>query len=982
MNVDIEVGSVTNGFRLEEVFELKEYRSLGLNFIHEKTGLKLFHIYNDDKENTFSFSFNTPVTNSSGVPHIVEHSVLSGSRNYDLKDPFQAMMSGSVNTFLNAYTFPDKTSYPASSILEKDFFNLMSVYGDAVFFPKMKKETFLQEGWRYEVSDNGELNYSGIVYNEMKGVYSSHESIVADMSVRALFENGTYSHDSGGDPLSIPSLTYEEFVEYHKKWYHPSNCYIYLYGDIKTKKTLEFLDREFLNSFDKQPIDGIVRYEDNWSEPRSFHKFTPCNEEKERGADLLISWKLFDMSTPEEALALEVLNKILLGSSAAPLHKALVDKDLWDDLSSASGLENELCNLVYTVGVRGASSDSFSEFSDTVFYTLETLVKEGIDRDIIEGALRSIEFRNREIQGSFGLRLMRKVIRGWLHGYSPVTTLEFEKWMSKVRKSAQGGGYFEGLISKYLLKNSHRADIVVEPSTKEKEREESQISNSLEAVNKKFTESDIKRIKAENQELLKYQSSPDSKEALNSLPRLTRSDIPSEILKIDTKKVDFLGYDLYKTDLYTNGIIYFGVGFNMEYLDKFFFEYLLIFTRMLTQAGFKGVPYDEVSKKVSLILGGLGASMETSNTLKDGKPNFYIENLYIRGKVLKHSIKEAMELIINFLTRVDFHDHDRLKSVITELRNDLKASLVPNGSSYAGLRSARKFSLASCREESWYGVTQAQFLDDLVERFDYEGALEEVSTILDSIKRELITKDGLFFHCSSDKSYEKELKECFESVIQNLPEGSSHLHPVEHYDLDSSIEGLVGNSKVSYTGVTIKAAYLGTKEYAAGLILCHILKTGYLWENVRMKGGAYGVFVSPAGLDGSLTFGSYRDPNIYSTIKHFKDSLEWIAAGHISQKDIDLALVSVIGKELKPLTPVEKSIIGMRRELIGISDTLRKDKREYLMSITKEDLMDYAAVLLHNFDDSSTVVLSSQEALVEASKDLPGLDEYLVTLPS
>ncbi len=980
--IDIKIGTVINGFKLLEITDLKEYRSLGLDFIHEKTGFKLFHIYNEDKENTFSFSFNTPIESSNGVPHIIEHSVLSGSEKYDLKDPFQAMMTGSVNTFLNAYTFPDKTSYPASSILEKDFFNLMSVYGDAVFFPRLEKETFLQEGWRVEVDEKGGLSYSGIVYNEMKGVYSSHESIVADMSIRALFSNGVYSHDSGGEPASIPSLSYDEFLNYHKRWYHPSNCYFYLYGDIPTEKTLKYLDENILHRFSRSELSGVVKEDDQWDKPKDFHKYTSALEKKENASDLLMSWKLFDMSSPVDALALEVLNRILLGSSAAPLHKALVDSDLWDALSTASGLENELCNFVYTVGVRGASPDKIEKFRELVFNTLNSLIENGIDEDLIEGALRTIEFKNREIQGSFGLRLMRKVIRGWLHGFSPLSTLEFEKWMLIVRENSSNKGYFENLIKKYLVDNAHRADIVVEPSPEEANREKEEIENSLKELGKRLTSADIENIKKENRELLEYQNRPDSKEAVESLPRLTKKDIPSEVTHIDTTKEDLHGYDFYKTNLYTNGIVYFGIGFNMEYVDKFFFEYLLIFTRMLTQAGFKGVPYDEVSKKVSLTLGGLGASMETSNTLKDGKPNLYIENFYIRGKFLEHQIEEGVGLALEFLTNVDFHDHNRLKSVVTELRNDLKSSLVSNGSSYAALRSARKFSLSSCREESWYGVTQAQFLDDLVSSFNEEGALEEVSTVLDSIKRNLFTRQGLYFHASTDGLYEDRLKDAFKKVVDTLPNGNNFIHPPEHYDLGSNIEGLVGHSQVSYTGLTLKGAFLGSKEYASQVVLCYLLKTGYLWENVRMKGGAYGVFVSPSGLDGAITFGSYRDPNITETINHFKSSLEWIAAGHITQEQIDMALISVVGNELKPLTPHEKSIVGMRRMVLGITAKVRENKREDLMSITTENLMDFAAVMLHHFDDASTVILSSKESLLEASKELEGLEDNLLFLPS
>lgn len=984
---NLDEGSSYNGFLLIKKHNLDEYRSIGYEFLHEVSGLKLFHIYNDDEENTFSFSFNTPTKNSTGVPHIIEHSVLSGSELYNLKDPFQSMMTGSVNTFLNAYTFPDKTSYPASSVLEKDFFNLMSVYGDAVFFPRLTKETFLQEGWRYTLDDDGNLDYSGVVYNEMKGVYSSHESIVADMSVRSLYDSGVYTHDSGGDPNEITNLSYEEFLAFHKKWYRPSNCYVYLYGNIETEKHLKFLEENILKRIedDGERYDGTTTPWGHWDEPKRFHKYTPATTDKKHSSDLLLSWKLFDLSNPEEALAIEVLNKILLGSSAAPLYRVISESTLWDDLSSSCGVENELSDYAFTVGVRGAAPDMMDEFRSLVLSTLEDLVKNGLDKELVEGAIRTVEFKNREIQGSLGLRLMRRVLRGWLHGHSPVTTLSFEEWMKEVRERKSSGNYFEKLIEKYLLNNMHRAEIVVEPSLKESERQKVLNRRSLKDIRSSMTTADLDRIREENRLLKLYQDKPDSTEAVEKLPRLTRSDIPRDIRYIDTKVEKIEEYEHYYTDLYTNGISYMGLGFNMEYLDKFFFEYLLIFTRMFTQTGFTDLSYDEVSKRVSLHMGGIGASMETSNRLVDGNPDQYIENFYIRVKSLEHSFEESVDLLIDFLTKVNFHDYNRLKSIITELRNDLKASLIPSGSSYAALRSARKFSLASCREESWYGVTQAQFLDDLVAEIDEEMSgnkrLEEVAVVLDSIKREIITRQGLYFHSSAEEKYKERILKGFKKIIESLPMGDSYIHPVEHYDLHTSIEGLYGNTQVSYSGLTVKGAFLGSKEYASQVILCYILKTGYLWENVRMKGGAYGVFCSPSGMDGAITFGSYRDPNITSTIEHYKTALEWVAAGHITQEQIDLALISVIGKELKPLTPIEKSIIGMRRHLLGITDKLREDKRLHLMDVTPKDISSFAAVVLHHMDEASVVVLSSRDELESASESLSGLGDNLTPLP-
>jgi hypothetical protein len=430
----LKPGDSYAGFHVLSVKEVPEYRSAGIHLKHTATGCRVYHLVNDDEENLFSFGFKTPPPNNTGVSHIIEHSVLSGSERFPVKDPFIELIKGSMKTFLNAMTYPDKTIYPASSINEKDLFNLMLVDGDAVFFPLLRKEIFLQEGYRLELGESTNPFITGVVYNEMQGNYSSHESIVGEWSYRSLFTNSPYRFDSGGDPENIPELTYEQFLDYHRTYYHPSNCYLFLYGNIATERYLEFLDHHFLSSFTAREVDTVIPPQRRWTGPIELVKGCPIAEDEspENKTTISINWLCNDITDTVTTLGLEILSEALLGNPGSPLHKKIIDSGIGEDLSPVSGYYENIKESVFSVGVRGSNPDRSEEFTDLVLEELQDLVSRGIPEDALEGAVYRTEFRNREIPAGIplGLRLMSRAYRGWIHTGDPESTLLFDESMN------------------------------------------------------------------------------------------------------------------------------------------------------------------------------------------------------------------------------------------------------------------------------------------------------------------------------------------------------------------------------------------------------------------------------------------------------------------------------------------------------------------------------------------------------------------------
>ena len=965
-----------HGFELIEEHALPEHRARGLWYRHQQTGAEVYHVLNDDPENLFALAFKTLPSDSTGVAHILEHTVLCGSRRFPVKDPFIRLVQGSLNTFVNAMTYPDKTVYPAASTVEQDLFNIMQVYGDAVFFPLLKKEFFRQEGHRIQFDENGELELTGIVYNEMKGNYSNHDSIVGRSVHRYLLPDTPYGHDSGGDPAAIPDLTYEDFLGFHRTYYHPSNARIFLYGDIPTDRYLDFLHKQFLSHFDRLEASFDVRRQPRWGEPRE--RMISCPSDGEEGTtSVTVSWLLDAPLEPESMLSFELLGYILLGSSAGPLRKRLIESGLGDDLSAATGMETELHEFIFSAGVRGTTPEKKQEVEQFVLSSLEAIARDGIDPALVEASLRKVEFRNREIKGGIpnGLRLMSRGLRGWLHGERPDTTLRFERPFDAVRaRITPGSRFFESMIEEHLLSNTHRLTTVVRPDETLRERERAAVSARLSEISTGMTEEDRTALRAEQEALEQLQAEPDSPEAVGSLPFLTLGDLPKEIERIPTAE-QTLNAPVYRHDVYSNGILYIDLSFDVSGVDPAVLAYVPLFVESIGELGLPGRSYDEVVTEIAMKTGGFSSSTEAAIPLHEAR--VADRRVLFRVKLLEKTLPEAMELVQELLLSTDFSNHERLDDLVKELRSSMSGSVIPSGHHYAAVRAGRAFSDADRYEELWGGVSQLRFLNSLK-----ETPVEQIAATLKELSRQIARRGNVAINITAPDEMIDRAVPTLEQFTLSLPDGgwSARLEYPSGEDLPP-VESLIVPADVNYVAQAMPGARLGDAEHIHEQVLSHLLRTGSLWERIRMRGGAYGATATARGMDSVFSFWSYRDPNILPTLAAFRASIEEIAAGGVDSDALEHAIIGVTGRYIRPLSPAEKGVVALRRTLYGIDDEIREENFRTLQRVTVKQLQTAAARVLDSFENSSIVVLGGAAAVDSAAGKLPGLREHQSHVP-
>jgi Zn-dependent M16 (insulinase) family peptidase len=978
-------GAGAPGFELISVTELDEFRSRGIFVRHIKTGCEIYHVLNADEDNLFSFTFKTPPRDNSGAAHILEHSVLCGSQNFPAKDPFLLLLKGSMNTYMNAFTFPDKTVYPASSQVEEDFFNLFRVYGDAVFFPLLRREAFMQEGQRREFSAEGKLEAVGIVYNEMKGNYSSHDSIAGEWAYRSLFPDTPYGFDSGGEPAAILDLSYEDLRDFHAVYYHPSNCRIFLYGNIPTEKHLHFLEENFLSRFEKKLVRADIALPERWSEPRFLERLYPAGEEEsaETSSSVTVNWLLSPVEDPLKILSLEVLTEILLGNAGSPLQKALVDSGLGEDLSPATGIETGIREITFSVGLRGTSPARRENIENLIFKTLEDLSLRGIDPEQIEGALRRVEFRSREIKAgsAFGMRLMSRALRGWLHGKKPELMLEFRRYMEALKEIlARDKQYFQNIIETELLHNTHRTSLVVKPDPGLALREATETREKLAAEAFALGEDGLERLRAGLEKFRLFQENPDSPEALASIPSLNLNAIPRRLENIPTQTVSLSGIgESYAHDLYTNAIVYADLAFDLETggePDIF----LPLFASALTGVGAGGRSYDRIALDLSLKTGGFQTQIE-AGPLSGGTGRIR-SFLFLRLKSLEAGFDEALDLVRTILLEPDFDDEARLRDIFLEYRNEFKSSIIPNGHFYASSRAERGLSSAERLEELWKGLSQYQFVAGL----SAKKAPGEMIRRFGEIRQKYISRNRFIANFTCPENAWSRTGRAIEKFAAALPESAGAAAPEQNSgkpDLSFAyprLEGISVPSSVSFVATAVPASLLGQPEHAHESVLAHLLSTGHLWEKIRMKGGAYGAFCTALGQDQVFSFASYRDPNIVLTFEAFREAVAEIAAKGIDAETAKNAVIGTAAKKMKPLSPGGKSIVAFRRSLYDLPDELRQRHQDYVLNTKPENLVEAARRLSAAFDQSFSAVIASKEALASAAEDLPDLEKNIIEI--
>ncbi len=972
-----------SGFEPVSEIDLPEYRAHLKQFLHAATGCEVVHIHCDDPENLFSFTFRTPPLNNKGITHILEHAVLSGSHRFPLKDPFVDLLKGSMNTFLNAFTFPDKTVYPGASTVPRDYFNIMMVYGDAVFDPLLKEEVFYQEGRHYEWADDGQLKVVGVVYNEMKGSHSNPDSLAGRWAYRSLFPDTIYRYDSGGEPEEIRTLRYEELLDYHRNYYHPSNCRIFLYGDIPTETQLSFLQDNFLKTFDRLEIDSCINTGKPWKRSRSLIKSFAVKDgesEKDRST-VLLNWRLCPIDDPLLILSLELLSDVLIGNAGSPLRKILVESRLGEDIAPASGLDSELRELIFSVGLRGANETNQGRIQNLIFRTLEEIAEKGVEQELIDGALHQAEFANREIRrgGSpYGLYLMRKTLRGWLHNLEPRTTLEFQRWFSELRSRLdKDTNYLPSLIRDFLIDNSNRTRLLVKPEAGKQEREDAELTRCLQDKAAQLTARDREEIGSILFRLKDFQQNGYGMEEQSKVPSLAVGDLPRKVEIIPSKLKSFDETVLYRHNINTNGIVYVNLAYDISRLNDKWLVYLPFWCRAVRGCGIPGRRYDEMARELAAKTGGFTSWLDAGRAV-GGEEKRY---LFFHLKTLKENLSTAIDLVRALLKSADFNDRKRLEEMWRSMRNSFRMSLTARGNHFAALRAGSKISRSLRAEELWQGVVQYLFLYEKAEKLDTN--LEAVSQFLGELRRVVLSQKPVLNATSESGT----LSQVENEIVSLPPYISGNMNAFAGGEgvptlSESMVESLVATSPVGYVAHAVPAANTGTSESAVESILAHLLSTGLLWEKIRMKGGAYGASAVSRSLNGVFTFSTYRDPNILESFNAFKEALTEVTDSSSSGQDVKGAIIGTVGRDIHPMNPGMKGFIQLSRTLFGIDDEVRQMRRDTILSTTGKKLAEAAARILDVYESGASVALAGKKAIQKAGSRMPSLSKNVLELPN
>jgi Zn-dependent M16 (insulinase) family peptidase len=972
----LKVGERLHGFHVLRIEQMPDIRVTAYEIEHEKTGAKVLHLHCDDRENLYSIGFRTPPKDSTGVAHILEHSVLAGSEKYPLKDAFNELAKGTLQTFINAFTYPDKTIYPVASQARTDFFNLARVYTDLVLRPRLLKETFSQEGHHLEFENlediSSDLTISGIVYNEMKGVYSSPDSLMYKAIQEGLYPNTTYSFDSGGNPDVIPSLTYEQFTEFHRTYYSPTNARFFLYGNILTEDHLVFL-KEMLSEFDRVDVDSSIETQSRWETPSpKIHGYYPIGKEEEslKGKSTVnLAWMMAENTDYEAVLFLEIVSEALAGSAAGPLRKALINSGLGEDLSPVTGLEADLIQLAFAVGLRGTDPDKAERIEALTLETLKKVVDSGFDPELIEGALHQVEFHGKEIVRSYipySIALMGRAYHTWLYDGDPLVNLKFSSIIEKIRKSwKQNPRLFQEVVQRWFLDNPHRLLSVMEPSKTYNEEQEAAFRKKMADLKASFPNETLEEIRKEAVSLLHMQMTPDTPEALAKLPKLKPSDIPRAIEIIPTVKTKIAAIPTMEHDIFANGIAYIDLSFDITDVPEDLQPYLPLLGKLATDMGAAGMGYEEMAKRIALKTGGLGCHLSTGITI-DGKSNW--QKMIFSVKALHRNVSDAVKIVEDILTDGDLSDEDRMRDLIAEAKNGLHSAVVPSGHAFARRTAASGLSVPAYRDEQWGGRTQLQLLSRISDQFkdDKNDLREKLARLRDIIFR----KDRLILNLTADSEGLTLLHEAANELVLRLANGGSPGVPGTP-ELHSVHAGIAIPAQVCYVAKVIPAPTYSDPLSASLLVLSRELSSGYLYKHIRVQGGAYGGMSMYDTMNGNFSFLSYRDPNLVETLKTYDDAVEFISQNKIEQEELEKAVIGTIGSLDKPMDPSSKGYAAMIRDLAGITDEDRQNFRNKVLETSPESLIEVANRYIKPAMQSSAVaVYADAERLSKANKEL------------
>lgn len=953
------------GFELIKETTIPEINSKAKVFRHIKTGAEIVSLENDDENKCFGITFVTPPPDDTGLPHIMEHSVLCGSRKYPSKDPFFELVKGSLATFINAMTFSDKTVYPVASQNTKDFYNLVDVYLDAVFHPNITPDTLKQEGWHYDMeSADGEMEYKGVVFNEMKGFYSSPDQVLYLETGTSLFPDNLYGANSGGNPQAIPDLSYEQFKAFHETYYHPSNARIFFYGDDNPEERLKLLD-VYLNEFDRKDIPNPFAPHSEFSEPRRITIPFDAGEDADGKTLVTVNWALPDPLNVERTLSLQVLYQILLGSPASPLYKALLDSELGEDIAGL-GLDTDAYQMIFSTGMRGVALEDAGKVEETILETLHNLVKDGIDPLEIEAAMNTYEFSLREYNtGGFprGLAMMFTSLSSWLYGGDPLAPLSYESTLAGIKeKLATDKHYFEKLIDDYLLKNHHRSTILLEPDSDYRKRLEAQERARLDAYRANLSDKDIETIVAETHRLRQNQEAPDDPEAIAKLPFLKLSDLDRQSRNFPIEVSQNNGATIVYHDIFSNGITYFDLGFDLQTIPQNLIPYLGLFGTVLLEMGTEQEDFVRLTQRIGSKTGGISTStIATEKYDRSGSALW----MFIRAKGTQAQNEDMLAILSDILLTLKLDDKDRFKQIVLTEKASTEARLVPAGHMMVASRLGSHFTLSGWVREQMGGVSYLFFLRELANRIDSDWA--GVLADLDSLRKHLINRETMICNITLDAPNWDKFQPKLEAFIRAMPSNGAQkatwkpTHPTDH-------EGLSIPAQVNYVGKAGNLYDAGFEMHGAMHVAINYLRIDYLLNRIRIQGGAYGAFASFDPSSGIFGYGSYRDPNLLRTLDVYDATADFLRGQALSDDELTKNIIGVIGDFDPYLLPDAKGYTSLNRYLVNISDEQRQKTRDQVLSTTNADLKKVADAL-GAVKNGHIVVLGSKDAIAKANSE-------------
>ncbi len=957
-----------SAYQVTDHRNIEEMQSEGIVLEHKKTKAKIFLLSNEDDNKVFCIGFRTPPDDNTGLPHILEHSVLCGSEKFPLKDPFVELVKGSLNTFLNAMTYPDKTVYPVASCNERDFQNLMDVYMDAVLHPNIYREEkiFRQEGWHYELeSPDSLMIYNGVVYNEMKGAYSAPEGMLDRYTQSVLFPDNCYGKDSGGDPAVIPELTYEKFLDFHRTYYHPSNSYIYLYGNMDMAEKLIWLDEEYLCHYEERPVDSRIPLQKAFDKPAEqeiFYSITG-EEPEENKTYLSLSTVVGTDLDPTLYVAFQILEYTLLGTPGAPLKQALIDAGIGKDV--LGGYESGILQPYFTVIAKDADRDQRGEFLAVVKGTLRRLADQGMDKKSLMAGLNFYEFKYREADyGSTpkGLMWGLQSLDSWLYDGDPMMHLEYQHTFDTLKK-AVNEGFFEQLIRDYLLDNPFEAVVILSPKPNLTAKQEAETAERLSAYKASLKEEEIQNLVKATRELKLYQDTPSSPEDLAKIPLLTREDIRKEAEKFHWNLKEEGGIQVLHHDFFTSGIGYLKVLFRTDAVEQEDLYYVGLLKSVLGGIDTEHYSYMDLTSEIYLNTGGVDFSVASYGNLKE--PEKFTGALMASVRVLYDKLDFGFEILEEILCRSVFDKEKRLREVLEETRSRAKMKLENAGHSTAVSRATSYFSPTAYFNEMVGGTAYFRFLEDICKDFDEKKG--QVIEKLKEVSKTLFTRSNLLISYTADgKGYEL-LPKAMKKLTDSLPEGSGKKYPFVH-PVENRNEGLKTSAQVNYVARCGNFRSKGYDYTGALKILQVILSYDYLWLNIRVKGGAYGC-MSGFGRSGEGYLVSYRDPNLKETDQVYEGIVKYLEEFDPDDRDMTKYVIGAISNLDAPLTPAARGSRGLSAYLSQVTEEMLQEERDQILHAHKEDIRALAGWIQAVLDTGSFCVVGNEDK-IEANRDV------------